>query len=195
MFNLTKISDLIRLPPDEFSLPLSEALEDLINAKYSNKVIHNVGLCITLYDILEFEDGLTRNGDGSVYIKTTFRLVVFRPFVGEILIGWVSSCTEEGLNVKMEFFDDIFIPKHLLFESCVFIPREQAWVWKNGDDDFYIDTNEKIRFRVEQEVFTQHQPKNPGTPEDEQQQHNSPPSYMIQGSCQSDGLGLVTWWD
>ena len=70
MFNLTKISDLIRLPPDEFSLPLSEALEDLINAKYSNKVIHNVGLCITLYDILEFEDGLTRNGDGSVYIKS-----------------------------------------------------------------------------------------------------------------------------
>lgn len=48
-----------------------------------------------------------------------FRLVVFRPFVGEVLVGWVSSCTEEGLNVKMEFFDDIHIPKHLLFESCV----------------------------------------------------------------------------
>jgi len=53
------------------------------------------------------------------FFTATFRLVVFRPFVGEILIGWVSSCTEEGLNVKMEFFDDIFIPKHLLFESCV----------------------------------------------------------------------------
>lgn len=44
---------------------------------------------------------------------------MFRPFVGEVLVGWVSSCTEEGLNVKMEFFDDIHIPKHLLFESCV----------------------------------------------------------------------------
>lgn len=63
---------------------------------------------------------MTKNGDGGVFIKCrsslcthilpniqkltiaigTFRLVVFRPFVGEILIGWVSSCTEEGLNSK-----------------------------------------------------------------------------------------------
>lgn len=93
----------------------------------------------------------------------------------------------------MEFFDDIHIPKSLLFESCVFIAREQAWVWKNGDDDFYIDTNEKIRFRVEQEIFTQQRPKKPSGIEEEVV--HQVPSYSLLGSCQTDGMGLVTWWD
>ena len=53
------------------------------------------------------------------FFTATFRLVVFRPFVGEILIGWVSSCTEGGSECQNGVFDDIFIPKHLLFESCV----------------------------------------------------------------------------
>ena len=69
MFTLTKISDLIRLDPNEFSTPIAEAMEDEINKKYSNKVIHNVGLCICLYDIQTFEDGITKNGDGAAFIK------------------------------------------------------------------------------------------------------------------------------
>lgn len=69
MFTLTKISDLIRLDPNEFSTPIAEAMEDEINKKFANRVIHNVGLCICLYDILTFEDGLTKNGDGAAFIK------------------------------------------------------------------------------------------------------------------------------
>lgn len=197
MFVLSKISDLIRIDPQNFAAPLAEALEDEINKKYANRVIHNLGLCICLYDIEYFEDGMTRNGDGGVFIKCKFRLIVFRPFIGEILVGWVSSCTEEGLNIKMEFFDDIHIPKELLFDTCVFVPREQAWIWKNGEHEFYIDTNEKLRFRVEQEIFTQQQPQKPSN--NSMGQDTSPanqtPPYSIIGSCQTDGMGLVAWWD
>ncbi|VVT51420.1 uncharacterized protein SAPINGB_P003090 [Magnusiomyces paraingens] len=198
MFVLTKISDLIRLDPLNFNTPLAEGLEDEINKKFANRVIHNVGLCICLYDIEDFNDGMTKNGDGGVFIKCTFRIIVFRPFVGEILVGWVSSCTEEGINIKMEFFDDIHIPKDLLFETCQFVPREQAWVWKNGEYDYYIDTNEKIRFRVEQEIFTQQQPRKPSSlqmSEDPANQEVIHPPYSIIGSCQADGMGLVSWWD
>ncbi|ANB13754.1 DNA-directed RNA polymerase III subunit RPC25 [Sugiyamaella lignohabitans] len=121
-------------------------------------------------------------------------MIVFRPFVGEILVGWVSSCTEEGINVKMEFFDDIHIPKSLLFEECSFVPREQAWLWKTEESELYIDTNEKIRFRVEQEIFSNQPPKRPGV-EEEEQVHNQVPPYSIIGSCQTDGMGLVSWWE
>lgn len=93
----------------------------------------------------------------------------------------------------MDFFDDIHIPKTLLFESCVFIPREQAWLWKTADFDFYIDANEKIRFRVEQEVFTQQQPK-PGNEQKDEPKNQIPP-YALICSCQTDGMGLVSWWE
>lgn len=97
----------------------------------------------------------------------------------------------------MEFFEDIHIPKELLFESCKFVPGEQAWVWKNGEFDFYIDTNEKIRFRVEQEIFTQQHPRKPSNNpvEEEMAAANQIPPYSILGSCQADGMGLISWWD
>ncbi len=44
----------------------------------------------------------------------TFRLMVFRPFVGEVLVGRVSQCAEGGLRVSLGFFDDIVVPSYLL---------------------------------------------------------------------------------
>ncbi|CAN6650298.1 DNA-directed RNA polymerase III subunit RPC8 [Trichomonascus vanleenenianus] len=191
MYVLTKISDIIPLQPTSFSRPTHDALEDAINSKYANKVLHNTGLCVCVHDIEKIEDGMIRPGDGAAYVKCVFRLVVFRPFIGEVLVGWISSCTDQGINVKMEFFNDIHIPKSMLFEDCHFIPSEQAWIWKLGDDKLYLDVNEKIRFRVEQEIFTEQHPAKPGATEDQPKQA---PPYAIVGSCQTDGMGLVTWW-
>ncbi|KAK9471196.1 RNA polymerase III subunit Rpc25-domain-containing protein [Dipodascopsis tothii] len=195
MFILSKFSDLIRVVPSKFSKPTEQALEDEINAKYANKVVHDVGLCISLYDVLDVGDGLIKHGDGSAFIKVVFRLIVFRPFVGEVLTGWISSCSEEGIRVRMDFFDDILIPKEYLFEECVFISREQAWVWKT-EHELYLDTNEKIRFRVEQEIFTDVSPRGPKNANDDE--HNTAtqsPPYSLLASCQTYGMGLVTWWD
>jgi len=67
-----------------------------------------------------------------------FRLLVFRPFKGEIIAGRISSCTEQGIRgmssspsdiqdsriankyfylVSVNFFSDIHIPASLLFEG------------------------------------------------------------------------------
>lgn len=101
MFVLTKISDTTRLEPSTFVVDSEKAIVNEINAKYANKVIHNVGLCVCLRDIESIGDGLIKHGDGSAYVNTIFRMIVFRPFVGEILTGWISSCTEHGLNGEL----------------------------------------------------------------------------------------------
>jgi DNA-directed RNA polymerase subunit E'/Rpb7 len=40
--------------------------------------------------------------------------VVFRPFVGEVMVGKIRACTKEGIQVSLEFFDDIIIPSYSL---------------------------------------------------------------------------------
>ena len=42
-------------------------------------------------------------------------MIVFRPFVGEVLTGRIMAATHAGLRISLEFFDDISIPAHLLF--------------------------------------------------------------------------------
>lgn len=69
------------------------------------------------------------------------------------------------LPVTISFFDDIFIPKDMLFDPCVFRPDERAWVWKiEGEDgsegtELYFDIDEEIRFQIESEDFVDISPK------------------------------------
>lgn len=47
------------------------AIEDNINAKYANKVIQKIGLCISLYDLLWASEGLIRHGTGTANVNGT----------------------------------------------------------------------------------------------------------------------------
>ncbi|KAH3899337.1 DNA-directed RNA polymerase III subunit RPC25 SCDLUD_004776 [Saccharomycodes ludwigii] len=217
MFILTKISDLVRIPPDQFHRKVKSAILHELNNKYSNKIIPRVGLAITVYDLLECDDGQLKPGDGGSYINVVFRCLVFKPFVGEILTGWITNCTAEGIKVSLRgVFDDIFIPEKMLFEGTRYSPDDDAWIWAMDEETkLYFDVNEMIRFRVEQEVFVDVKPKSPKEREleerikEEQKQkeeedgkenntpyiEKKPPAYALLGSCQTDGMGLVSWWE
>lgn len=62
------------------------------------QVVHKVGLCIALWDIQKIEDAYIFPGDGSSHSVVHFRYVVFRPFMDEILLGKIKSCSKEGVN-------------------------------------------------------------------------------------------------
>lgn len=57
MFNLCEISDNVRVQARDLGLPRAVALTNELNAKYSNKVLHNVGLCIRVLDIIDASEG------------------------------------------------------------------------------------------------------------------------------------------
>lgn len=109
------------------------------------QVVQKIGLCICLWDILWTSEGLIGQGDGFVNVNgmhgTTisvvsiltddtveFRMVVFRPFKGEVIVARIADQSAEGINrqffrsmlclpyskyllaVATDFFDDIFVP-------------------------------------------------------------------------------------
>jgi DNA-directed RNA polymerase III subunit RPC8 len=39
-----------------------------------------------------------------------FRMIVFRPFKGEVMLGRIRSSTPSGIHLRTDFFDDIFVP-------------------------------------------------------------------------------------
>lgn len=59
----------MRIDPNDFSKRSIHAIEDNINAKYANKVIQKIGLCICLYDLLWTSEGLIGHGDGFVNVN------------------------------------------------------------------------------------------------------------------------------
>ena len=56
------------------------------------QVVPGLGLVVTVYDILSVEGGFIYPSDGAAHFKAKFRLVVFRPYEGEVIVGKLKSC-------------------------------------------------------------------------------------------------------
>ncbi|ROW01390.1 hypothetical protein VPNG_07596 [Cytospora leucostoma] len=198
MFILTKVADLVQITPAEFHKKSVHAVEDNINAKYANKVIQKIGLCICLYDLLWASEGLISQGTGSANVNAEFRLVVFRPFKGEVIMGRITKCTPGGIHVRTEFFSDIVVEAEELPEGCEFDHNEQLWVWNNEETGpMYWDIHETVRLAVIGEEWHDQTPTKPASaPGDEvQAQEEVKPPYVIKGTMKMPGLGCTLWWE
>ncbi|KAK2758609.1 DNA-directed RNA polymerase III subunit rpc25 [Arachnomyces sp. PD_36] len=189
----TTISDLVQISPEDFSKYSAVAIEDNLNEKYANKVIQKVGLCIAFYDLLESSDGLIGHGTGLVNVNVKFRMIVFRPFKGEIIIGKITSGTEHGIKIGVEFYNDILVPGDLLFEGARFDYTDQLWTWQNDQGmSYFFDIGETVRFRVETENWHDQIPNAPDQADFAVSERKPP--YSIIGSMQMAGLGPILWW-
>jgi DNA-directed RNA polymerase III subunit RPC8 len=65
-----------------------------LEQNYTDRVIHDVGLVITVGDVLKVGEGAVFPSDGGVHYKVVFQIVVFRPFPGELLVGVVKNMDE-----------------------------------------------------------------------------------------------------
>ncbi|KIK63788.1 hypothetical protein GYMLUDRAFT_40865 [Collybiopsis luxurians FD-317 M1] len=210
MFNLAILKDTVAIHPVSFGLPPEQAIIAELNKKYANRVLHDVGLCITVFDLSEVGEGKVRYGDGFLWYKTVFRLIVFRPFTSEVILGKVKSSDEQSIRVSLGFFDDIYIPVIYLPQPNCFDPNERAHFWIPDSelsdshqlldtpvaDRMYIDTGEVVRLRVEADEFFDDEPGPPKAQEGvavKTEAKRAP--YSIIGSIGEQGLGLVSWWN
>ncbi|THY90142.1 hypothetical protein D6C93_06668 [Aureobasidium pullulans] len=198
MYIIVTIADLIQISPQDFEKRSAQAIEDNINLKYADKVIHRVGLCVALYDVLQTSEGLIGHGTGIVNVNVDFRMIVFRPFKGEILTGKILSSSDMGIRISMGFFDDIFVPAPgMLFEPAkhhLTEDGERVWVWETAPDNLlYFDVNEVVKFRVEAETWTDLSPEKQPAPGEEVEVYRRSP-YEITASMQLSGLGPAFWW-
>lgn len=117
------------LPKDLCKTPL-EAVTEVIEHRFLDKVVPNLGLIVTLYDVQSLEGGFVYPNDGAAFFKVRFRVVVFRPFVGEVITGTLIGSTKEGVRVSLDFFNDVIVPEHSLQDPSFFNEAEKLWVWK-----------------------------------------------------------------
>ena len=122
-------------------------LIEQIELKYCNKVLLNVGLGIAFYDFISIGDPYLYPGAGSSIQVVCFRLVVFRPFVGEVLNGKIVSSNKDGVRVSVDFFDDIQIPAAQLQNPSVFNASSGLWTWKyetEGENEYALEIGDDV---------------------------------------------------
>ncbi|KAL7005261.1 DNA-directed RNA polymerase III complex subunit Rpc25 [Cystobasidiomycetes sp. EMM_F5] len=218
MFIISRLKDTVQIQAHNFGKDREVALKDELNKKYANKVLPQVGLCVALFDIEESSEGIILYGDGCVYHKVIFRIIVFKPFIDEVVLGKVARSSKEGIRVTLGFFDDCWIPDYRLPPNCSFDAARSEFFWAANAEDgatraevdatpederFYIIAGEVIRIRVLAEEFYDVMPKvapkviqpaqggpTQTTATPTAAVHSGPPPYRLQEA----GLGLLDWW-
>ena len=223
MFILSVIEDEVALHPSQFGENKHvSAIRSMIEAKFVDRVIPDVGLAVALYDIVKIRDAYIFPGDlkdsqGDAACTVVFRLVIFRPKVNELLVGKVLASTPMGLQVSLGFFQDVTIPTINLRAPSVFDERLQTWVWQYVDDmgktvPYPYRAEDVVCLRVKSVQFTDSQDTSMGAVRRAQAlmssaknlntsathpvshvAHEQPPMLVV-GSVEEDGLGLLSWW-
>jgi DNA-directed RNA polymerase subunit RpoE len=197
MFQIARLEDPnVKILPENLGKPRLEAVTQVIESLYVDKVVKDLGLIVTLYEIVSIEGGTVYPGEGSAHFHVVFKAVVFRPFVGEVLEGRLKRADRKGLYVSLGFFDDAFVPEHMLQEPSAFDAEEQLWVWNYQNERMFMDVDEPVRFRCSSVRFpeqprsaTELDPKSLGvTPE------GAFAPMVVVGDINADGLGLTSWW-
>lgn len=101
MFQLIRLRDMIRVPPDKFHRPLREVATEILRRRYESTLSPDYGYVIRVFDVKVDPIGKIVHGDAGVYYKAEFSILTFYPKVGEILEGEVVEITDFGAFVKL----------------------------------------------------------------------------------------------
>lgn len=69
MFVIAELKSTVKVHPSQFSKNLAEVSKFELNKKLANKVLHNVGLCISFREVVAFGDSCILPNDGELKIN------------------------------------------------------------------------------------------------------------------------------
>ncbi|CAN6441090.1 unnamed protein product [Victoria cruziana] len=190
MFFLNVLEHTLQLPPDRHGRPLDQAITGELEKLFVDKVIKDLGLCVSIYGLKSIDGGFILPGEGASTYTVVFGVVMFRPFVGEVIIGKIKSSDDTGLCLSLGFFEDIHVPNDALPQPSK-LNDDKMWVWDLEVDgetvDLVLQPGEEVRFRVTGVKY-------PPVPI-EQQKGAKPFSPMqISASITESGFGPLSWW-
>ncbi|KAL9246077.1 hypothetical protein vseg_019657 [Gypsophila vaccaria] len=192
MFFISQLEHKLRLPPHKLDTPLEDAIIDELQSIFLDKVISKLGLCVSIYDLKSIDGGFVLPNDGAPAYTVVFRMIMFRPYLGEIIAGKIVDSDSKGLRLSLGFFEDIYIPSYALPHPSRLIPdpddpRQKKWEWHPPDLEAYIIEGDEIRFRVIAVDY-------PSIPLEQEEGSKAFAPLVVTGEMNVDGLGPAGWW-
>lgn len=82
-----KLEDSVRILPSELGKETLDAVTTVLELSYLDKVVPDCGLVVSIFEISKIEGGFIYHSEGVVHFNVHFTLVIFRPLLGELLVG------------------------------------------------------------------------------------------------------------
>ena len=101
MFYVIDVEDYIRVEPRLFGLDTKTAVEEQLQATYSNYHDEEIGEVIAVLSVSKVGEGIIIPGDGAAYYNSDFKLLTWRPEMSELVYGTITEITNFGAFVNL----------------------------------------------------------------------------------------------
>jgi len=101
MFYLADVNDYVRVEPKLFGLPTLEAVEKQLRETYAGYYDRELGKVISVVEVLKVGDGVIIPGDGAAYYNSSFKLLIWKPELQEVVYGVVAEITSFGAFIDL----------------------------------------------------------------------------------------------
>lgn len=101
MFYLLEVEDHIRVEPRHFGLPTEQAIEKQLQESHVNSVTKELGFVVSVVSVDSVDDGLIIPGDGAPFYNSTFKLLVWKPELHELVYGTITDITNFGAFLQI----------------------------------------------------------------------------------------------
>ena len=101
MFYEVLVTDHVRVEPNKFGMNTDEAVRAQLEESYSGFQDKDIGTVVAVLDVQEVKEGIIIPGDGASYYESTFKLIVFKPELQELVYGTIEEITNFGAFISL----------------------------------------------------------------------------------------------
>lgn len=101
MFFEVIVTDHVRVEPNKFGMDTDAAVRAQLEESFSGFQDKDIGTVVAVLDVNEVKEGVIIPGDGAAYYESTFKLIVFRPELQELVYGTIEEITNFGAFISM----------------------------------------------------------------------------------------------
>ena len=101
MFYEVLVTDHVRVEPNKFGMDTDAAVRAQLEESFSGFQDKDIGTVVAVLDVQEVKEGIIIPGDGAAYYESTFKLIVFKPELQELVYGTVEEITSFGAFMSM----------------------------------------------------------------------------------------------
>jgi DNA-directed RNA polymerase subunit E' len=101
MFFEVIVTDHVRVEPNKFGMDTDAAVRAQLEESFSGFQDKDIGTVVAVLDVQEVKEGIIIPGDGAAYYESTFKLIVFRPELQELIYGQIEEITNFGAFISL----------------------------------------------------------------------------------------------
>jgi DNA-directed RNA polymerase subunit E' len=132
MYKLLHMNDVVRIPPEKFGSPLEQVAAEVLRSTFEGVVMREFGAVLAVFNVQVSNVGKILAGDGGIFHRTSFSLLVYTPMIQEVVDGEVVEVTDFGVFVRIGPMDGLVHVSQIIDDFITYDAKRGALIGKES---------------------------------------------------------------